>query len=233
MLIPTCWWFSQKIKANCTPSAGMLDFLFVFICSFQWNVLNQKITTKVMPCHLSVWISNGITFFIHMKCGCGCFTSCSKHSDYKLVWLFNVHTFDQFMSSFGQMRKTKWSNNIFNKYRVSSSLYVSAVNLGYLYVVYKIRMNLDIYQIVLVIEVLNENASHEIENGYDIPANWTPNTLEIKALEKWRFLMRFLVHYIVGDKRTDLSFEWKFLRNGITNYKFEKNDQELERSGSS
>lgn len=115
------------------------------------------------------------------------------------VWLFNVHTFDQFMSSFGQMRKTKWSNNIFNKYRLSSSFYVSAKCLGYLYVVYMVYDSIEF-------RYLSDWSCCSSTQRNCVTWNWkrvwlntdirTPKTLEIKALENWRFLMRFyLVHY--------------------------------------
>lgn len=72
---------------------------------WQWTVQPSTLSLR-----LFVWISNGISIYC-VKCGCGCFTDLFKTFRLQTVWLSIVQTFNQFMSSFGQMRKPKWSND--------------------------------------------------------------------------------------------------------------------------
>lgn len=151
----------------------------------KWCDLTSGPTTVLNPSTFSSelvficpWISNGIKFILY-EMWLWLFNLLFKTFRLQTVWLFNVHTLNQFMSSYGEMRKTKWFNNIFNKYRVSCfhGYWVPCI-------VYTISMNLDIYQIVVVIEVLNKISSHGTKTG--VILYWTLMSAKHFSKSTWK-----------------------------------------------
>lgn len=109
-----CWVFSSLLF-DCVLFVRYSEMLQTRRLEQKWCHLTSglkqwTLQPSALSSRLCVWISNGISIY-YMKSGCGCFTNLFKTFRLQTVWLSIVETFDQFMSSFGQMTKPKWSND--------------------------------------------------------------------------------------------------------------------------